>query len=756
MSVFVLISCISLILRLVAATCYVDNSSGLLMPIVRDASGAVMCPRGFHCPGFNASDPATYPVYCPPSPDCQTQRLQGMLCDNSMGTYEPWICPKGKYCPDASQILECPSEYYCPLGQAAPLPCPAGSTCSAGSESPMTILGIVFLVILGACIPVALTVYRRVIIPSSDELHGPADLGRCFAESNGSTKPLRIDFDDLSITLRDQKKSLLSAVSGSLRPGTVTAILGPSGSGKTVLLHALLGRYDANWLATGTVSINGDCNITKYRSMIGSVPQDDVLHTELTVYRNVSYAAELRLPPEWTKAERQAVVSMTLRALGLSHVADVPIGDAESRGVSGGQRKRASIAVELVAAPRAMFLDEPTKGLDSNTALELMNTLRSVAEETDLTVAMSVNQPRAEIWNALDEILIIAPGGRTAFQGRRRDVEAYLHTTFGIEFPRQANPADVVLDAVSLRGEEMANAWSRRAPPPPPESTIDAVRSNSSFGHEIEPVPWRGASLLTQVKISHLRYLEKQLCGLTSLYVEIGVALILGIILGYSMAQNTLLGRYLPPFQLISPFPLYDAPAQLHMYAMMSVGLATSTAGVNTFMNDKETFLRAVSCGSSRIAHYIGTVTASWYRLFIVALAFACPYHILGKMTSPFAGFYMMFVVFAWVMYAVAGIVALVVDRVNAPLVAGVASIVYGCFSGFIDFPVGLKRISFTFWACQALQQWEFDDTLNVFEEQLTRWGWELDQVGESFGITISMGVIYHIIACILILSVHK
>jgi hypothetical protein len=328
-----------------------------------------------------------------------------------------------------------------------------------------------------------------------------------------------------------------------------------------------------------------------------------------------------------------------------------------------------------------------------------------------------------------------------------------MHEMFGIAFPRQANPADVVLDSVSLRGDEMADAWSRRAAPPLESPTAP---STGSFGHE-DPVEWRGASFLMQVKIAHVRYLEKQLCNLTSLYVEVGVAVLLGLILGFSLSKFQLLGTFVFPFQLISSFPLFDAPAQMHMYSMMSVGLATSTAGVNTFMNDKESYARAISCGSSRVAHYVGTVTASWYRLFIVALAFTTPYHILGEISSPFAPLYMMILLFAWVMYAVAGIVALVVERVNAPLVAGVASIVYGCFSGFIkDFPSWLKQLSFTFWAAQAQQQWLFQDTSMVFEEQLTMWDWKLGAVGESFGVIVAMGVIYHVIACVVIVSLHR
>lgn len=737
--------------QMVMGRCYVDNSSGIQLPRVFDANGNVVCPQGFLCPGFGSSDPSTFPVFCPPTPECQVHRLQGRLCTTSMGVYEPVLCPSGYYCPNATTKLKCPSGYYCPFGQRAPRKCVALSSCPEKSAGPTQLLSLVILVVLAAGAALAVQYYRRRIVPSSpaSTTDKRRTLGESYRQSHGSQKPLTIQFCDLRVKLREKKDhTLVQAVSGCLRPGTVTAILGPSGSGKTVLLRALLGRFDANWEVGGSVTINNDGSIWQYRSMIGTVPQDDVLHTELTVYRNVLYAASLRLPSSWTEAERVHLVDTVLESLGLAHVADVTIGDSESRGVSGGQRKRTSVAVELVAAPRALFLDEPTKGLDSNTALELVNTLRAVAGETDLTVAMAINQPRSEIWNALDEILILAPGGRTVFQGSRRAIEEYMTTTFNLEFPRQANPADVILDAVSVRGNEMADVWVTRSVAASPTGSLSVVSFDAAVREEMT---WNGASFLRQVALAHTRYIEKQMCLLSSLYIEVGVATVMGFILGFSISQNEPLGQFRDPFKLISPYPLTALPAQLHMYAFMSLGLATSTAGVNVFVNDKQTYARAAACGSSTLAHYLGTVTASWYRLFLVTLAFASPYHFLGKSATDFAPFYFVFFLFSWITYSVASIIALLSDPTSASLIAGVLSIVYGVFSGFIDFPLGMKRLSFCYWAAQSLQQWMFQDTETIFEDLLSEWGWQYDQIGVSFGVMIAMGLIYHGVACLLL-----
>jgi ABC-type multidrug transport system ATPase subunit len=564
-----------------------------------------------------------------------------------------------------------------------------------------------------------------------------------FRQTRCNAAPLQLQFFGMSVTLRDSGRTLVAAVSGTLRPGTVTAILGPSGSGKTVLLKALLGRTDANWAVGGLLTVNGDTHIGKYRAMIGSVPQDDVLHTELTVYRNVMYAAQLRLPRHWAAEQQSDLTRAVLESLGLAHVADVPIGDAENRGVSGGQRKRASIGVELVTAPQALLLDEPTKGLDSNTALELVSTLRRVAVETELTVGMAVNQPRAEIWNALDELLILSTGGRTVFHGHRSEVAAYMQQSFGLKFPPESNPADVVLDAVSARGDEMAEAWSAHI-----TDTISSAASDDAAAVDRrDEIPWNGASILSQVRIAHMRYIEKQLSTLSTLYIEVGVSFVLGAVLGYSASFLPVLGVFVEPFTRISPSPFTAMPPQLHMYAFMSLGLATATAGVNVFVNDKGTYSRAVMCGSSRIAHYVGTVTASWYRLVIVTLAFASPNHLISKSSAPFGPYFILFYLVAWNMYAVGGLLALVSNSREAPLLSGLSAILYGCFSGFIGFPSPIKKLSFCFWAAQVLQEWRFYDTQGVFKESSSEWGWELGATSATFCIMTAMGLVYHVAA---------
>ena len=148
------------------------------------------------------------------------------------------------------------------------------------------------------------------------------------------------------------------------------------------------------------------------------------MHRDLTVYDNIRYSADVRLPRAWTSVQRSDHVHAVLRSVQLTDIQDVRVGDESKRGVSGGQRKRCNLGMEIAAAPTLLLLllDEPTSGLDSTAALaicELLND-RDLAHVSSLTVAMVIHQPRQEIWSKLDELLLLAPGGLAVYQGPQR------------------------------------------------------------------------------------------------------------------------------------------------------------------------------------------------------------------------------------------------------------------------------------------------------------------------------------------------
>ena len=168
----------------------------------------------------------------------------------------------------------------------------------------------------------------------------------------------------------------------------------------------------------------------------------------------------VRLPPSWTNEDIALHVDAVLDALSLAHVQHTRIGDEKTRGVSGGQRKRVNIGIEVSACPVALYLDEPTSGLDSTAALEVTNSLKHIAHSTGITVAMVIHQPRYEIWAALDEVLFLAPGGRTVYLGNLAAVQDYFFNQLGYMPTERDNPADFYMDRIAESGDVCVKAWA--------------------------------------------------------------------------------------------------------------------------------------------------------------------------------------------------------------------------------------------------------------------------------------------------------
>jgi ABC-type multidrug transport system ATPase subunit len=216
-------------------------------------------------------------------------------------------------------------------------------------------------------------------------------------------------------------KQLLDNISLTARPGTLTAIIGGSGAGKTTLSRLIAGYTRPSG---GNVTFEGHDIHAEYatmRSRIGMVPQDDVVHRQLTVNQALGYAAELRLPPDTSKQERAQVVAQVLEELDLTKHADTRVDK-----LSGGQRKRASVALELLTQPSLLLLDEPTSGLDPALDRQVMLMLRQLADAGRVVLVVTHSVSYLDV---CDQILLVAPGGKTAFNGPPSQVGAALGTT---------------------------------------------------------------------------------------------------------------------------------------------------------------------------------------------------------------------------------------------------------------------------------------------------------------------------------------
>ncbi len=224
-----------------------------------------------------------------------------------------------------------------------------------------------------------------------------------------------------AVTFEIDKKQLLDHITLTARPGTLTAIIGGSGAGKTTLSRLIAGYTTPS---TGTVTFEGHNIHTEYaslRSRVGMVPQDDVVHRQLTVNQALGYAAELRLPPDTSKADRAQVVAQVLEELELTKHAETRVDK-----LSGGQRKRASVALELLTGPSLLILDEPTSGLDPALDRQVMMMLRQLADAGRVVLVVTHSVAYLDV---CDQILLLAPGGKTAFLGTPSQIGAAMGTT---------------------------------------------------------------------------------------------------------------------------------------------------------------------------------------------------------------------------------------------------------------------------------------------------------------------------------------
>jgi ABC-type multidrug transport system ATPase subunit/pSer/pThr/pTyr-binding forkhead associated (FHA) protein len=224
----------------------------------------------------------------------------------------------------------------------------------------------------------------------------------------------------LEVPDRDNKgemKVLLDHVSFKALPGDMIALMGPSGAGKTTLLLALNGYLPPT---SGQVRINGEDLYTIYdalRGSIGYVPQDDIVHPELTVFEAVKYSARFRLPPDYSEEEIDRRVDETLRDLGLEALKNLQIGKPEKKVLSGGQRKRVNIALELVTDPVILFLDEPTSGLAADDTTALINLLADLTKKTGKTIVMTIHQPAKDEFEKFNLCFIMGYGGIPTYFG---------------------------------------------------------------------------------------------------------------------------------------------------------------------------------------------------------------------------------------------------------------------------------------------------------------------------------------------------
>uniref|UniRef100_A0AAQ6AI68 Broad substrate specificity ATP-binding cassette transporter ABCG2 n=1 Tax=Amphiprion ocellaris TaxID=80972 RepID=A0AAQ6AI68_AMPOC len=285
--------------------------------------------------------------------------------------------------------------------------------------------------------------------------------------------------------------------SGIMKPG-LNAILGPTGCGKSSFLDILAARKDPSGLS-GEVLIDGAPQPPNFKCLSGYVVQDDVVMGALTVRQNLRFSAALRLPKSVPQREKEARVNHLITELGLAHVADSRVGTELNRGISGGEKKRTSIGMELIMDPAVLFLDEPTTGLDASTACTVLLLLKRMAEKGK-TIILSIHQPRYSIYRLFDSLTLMV-SGKMVYHGpaqsalvhfnkivnKCRRLFSYWKTVQNIK--EHLLTEYIKAEDFSTTKAELERIIKDKATVPRPKSRT--VTYNSPFFHQLRWVVWR-------------------------------------------------------------------------------------------------------------------------------------------------------------------------------------------------------------------------------------------------------------------------
>ncbi|KJZ78193.1 hypothetical protein HIM_02231 [Hirsutella minnesotensis 3608] len=333
-------------------------------------------------------------------------------------------------------------------------------------------------------------------------------------------------------------KELLRCIAAELPSGSLTAIIGGSGSGKTTLLNTLAERMKSSRLTqTGAVTFNGEPGVHNVRHAY--VMQQDILLPTLTVRETLHFAAELRLPPSTPTSARQRVVEEVIRELGLKDCADTRIGNTQHRGCSGGEKRRVSIGVQLLANPSVLFLDEPTTGLDATSAYHVVRALKALAQK-GRTIITTIHQPRSEIWHLFHNVIVLSKGD-PVYSGTRSDCLPWFQSQ-GHEMPPFSNPADHVIDLAavdnrtpdreqesSIRVGRLKEAWrSESAHRFPPISAATSARRQSQTARNMARSGFFRQTVVLANRTFKVTYRDP--LGMSASLLE---AIFMGLVVGY-------------------------------------------------------------------------------------------------------------------------------------------------------------------------------------------------------------------------------
>jgi len=752
--------------------------------------------------------------------------LSGQLCS---GDGQARACPQGYYCPTTAEAIPCPEEHFCPVGSIEPKKCAGSASGSCGSEKAYrSVVWIPFFFALLFLVGVFAADYYLISNKSELRLKRTGSGGfKPVASVDSSSlpqvkSPVSIKFDN--IRLVTGKTVRISGVSGFIRPGKFTAILGGSGAGKTSLMNVLLGRENrtSGDIEYRTPEFENRIPSKLLDRVIAFVPQNDVYLREMTVEQLVTYSAKWRLPACYQPNHIAERVDDVLTQLQLQHLRHTVVGGLGSDGsvLSPGDRKKVNIALELVAGPNVLFLDEPTTGIDSSSAMNVARIISNLAK-TGITCVAVIHQPRSEIFSLIDDMIILIRGGKMAYQGPTAYVLPYFEQ-FGFKISNpKANKTDFLIDITSkppkIEGSEETNnavsvdywteKWSEggeefvtrlsagdmdgKTKSQPSNNTAPAnyvggndaenpniaqPKSNKSLETSYRefaslPLNVKRFGFFTQLYLSFWRGVEQHFKN--GVFIsDLMVYFVGGIIMGIVSCGGPLLINAIPYIYQGSCPPGAEvrcnswirfeiAPAVFLM--CMIIGAVTIPGSVRTFGREKEVFSRESSVGANKLAYFLGKSLSDVPFMTVNVFLYMAPLMVIAPWQSPTRYIYAALFVVTYTVTSMGYWLSYVFADPDAAVLTGtILAILLNLFSGFVptigDGPIG--QVMYTHWFARALTAAELQHGQGITTTEgfnsIVTAEWQNPNYSEGVGVMFIMALILQLLAFLSLLYSNR
>ncbi|PQE30924.1 ABC transporter protein [Rutstroemia sp. NJR-2017a WRK4] len=452
-------------------------------------------------------------------------------------------------------------------------------------------------------------------------------------------------WQDVTVTVKDNEtkhpKAILDGVSGIVEAGELCALMGPSGCGKTTLLNVLAHRNAASKATVaGSTLVNGtNSSSSAFRAISSYVEQEDALIGSLTVQETMNFAARLAHKSSLTKRERIRRINGLLDSFGLRNQAHTIIGTPIRKGISGGQKRRVSVASQLITGPKILFLDEPTSGLDSAASWEVMSFVKQVAKQNNLIVIASIHQPSTSTFQLFDKLMLLS-GGKSHYFGPVSDVGDHFKS-IGFPIPLHMNAAEYLLDLMNTdfatdqrqvqgRLTSIRHLWLKSAACQQMNSSIEGSLLN------IKPLPLpatsRGGFINVLVTLVHRSFIK-------SYRDVVAYGIRIAMYMGLAIMMGTVWLRLKTDQSDIQPF----INAIFFGSAFMSF---MAVAYVPSFLEDRSTFIKERANGLySAPLFMLSNFIIGLPYLFLITVLFSITTYWLNNFRPTATAF------FTWIMW---------------------------------------------------------------------------------------------------------